>query len=67
MKSADRAAAVLTPEVPHLDKVSLTSTPPAQHCFASESFAQPVEISLVVFFAKEAGLAVVAALHDVQW
>lgn len=31
-----------------------------------QRFTQPVEIGLVVFFGKETGLAVVAALDDVK-
>ena len=31
-----------------------------------QGFAQPVEVSLVVFLAKKAGFAVVSALNDVQ-
>ena len=31
-----------------------------------QRFAQPVEVCLIIFFAKEARLAVVPALHDVQ-
>jgi len=31
-----------------------------------QRFAQPVEVGLIIFFAKEARFAVVPALHDVQ-
>jgi hypothetical protein len=31
-----------------------------------QGLAEPVQVALVVFFAKEAGFTVVAALHDVQ-
>ena len=34
--------------------------------FFLQGLAQPVEVGLVVFFAKEAGFAVVPALHNVQ-
>ena len=34
--------------------------------FFFEGFAQPVKIGLVVFFAEEAGFAVMPPLHDVQ-
>ena len=31
-----------------------------------QRFVQPVQVSVIVFFAKEAGFAVVSALDDVQ-
>jgi len=31
-----------------------------------QCFSQPVEIGMVVFFAKETGFPVMSALHDVQ-
>jgi hypothetical protein len=31
-----------------------------------QGLAEPVQVSMVVLFRKEAGLAVMAALHDVQ-
>jgi hypothetical protein len=31
-----------------------------------QSFTQPVEISLVLFFAKETGFSIVSPLNDVQ-
>jgi hypothetical protein len=31
-----------------------------------QRFAQPVQVGVIVLFGKEAGLAVVTALHDVQ-
>ncbi len=31
-----------------------------------QGFPQPVEVGLIIFFAKEARFAVVPALHDVQ-
>ena len=34
--------------------------------FFLKRLAQPVKIGLVVFFAEEAGLAVMSPLHDVQ-
>ena len=34
--------------------------------FLVQRFVQPVQIGMVVFFAEEAGFAVVTALHDVQ-
>ena len=34
--------------------------------FFLQGLAQPVKIGLVVFFAEEAGFAVMPALHDVQ-
>ena len=34
--------------------------------FFYERLAQPVKTGLVVFFAEEAGFAVMPALHDVQ-
>ena len=34
--------------------------------FFYERLAQPVKVGLVVFFAEEAGFAVMPALHDVQ-
>ena len=32
----------------------------------AQRFVQPVQVGVVVLFGEEAGLAVVAALHDVQ-
>lgn len=34
--------------------------------FFAQGFAQPVQVSVVVFFCEEAGLAIVSSLHDVQ-
>ena len=31
-----------------------------------ERFSQPMQVALAIFFREEAGLAIVATLHDVQ-